>query len=167
MRAIIPLLCVIALNAESQELWKSAESAARSTKEHAMALSYELDSDRLSALLEDPSSTSTLSIPLADGQFSEFSITRSPLLHPALAAKFPEIQVFQGTNGQGHKIRLDYNGEFLHAIIFQGTHIIYLDPIPGEANVYQSYDAAAFLSDKEFNQIKGESPIKKMVELSI
>ena len=49
-----------------------------------------------------------IEIPNPDGEFTEFSLVRSPVMHPDLQARFPEIQTYAGraVGGSGESIRI-------------------------------------------------------------
>ena len=49
-------------------------------------------------------STWVLKLPMPDGAMERFSVLNSPVMAPALAARYPEIQVFAGQDGfaRGH-----------------------------------------------------------------
>ena len=49
-----------------------------------------------------------IEIPNPDGEFTEFSLVRSPVMHPDLQARYPEIQTYAGraVGGSGESIRI-------------------------------------------------------------
>ncbi|MCP4418398.1 MAG: hypothetical protein GY805_17405, partial [Chloroflexi bacterium] len=64
-----------------------------------------------------------LSLPLPDGSYGRFQIYQTAVMHPDLAAKFPEIQTYAG-NGLDDPTayaRLDTTPKGFHAMILSGN----------------------------------------------
>lgn len=70
-----------------------------------------------------------MDFPLPNGTFARFRIAKTPVLHPELAAQFPEIQTFEGyrVGGYGY-VRFDFTHQGFHALIFTEDGQIYIDP---------------------------------------
>jgi len=69
-----------------------------------------------------------LTLPLPDGSFGRFKIVESPMLEPALAAKYPEIKTYSGRGVDDPTITtrfdLTYNGFQAIILSSQGTILI-------------------------------------------
>jgi Metallo-peptidase family M12B Reprolysin-like len=78
------------------------------------------------------SETNVFSLPMPDGNFKNFVVVSSPIMHPDLAAKFPEIKTFAGKNldGSGDYARFDLTENGFNAIIFQNNgNIVLIDAL--------------------------------------
>jgi phosphohistidine phosphatase SixA len=85
-----------------------------------------------------------MTLPLPDGSFQRYRISESPVMSPALAAKFPEIRSFrgQGIDDPTASVRLDLSPSGLHAQIISGSGTIIIDPF-GAENQYASFNKRA------------------------
>ena len=85
-----------------------------------------------------------IDVPLPGGSLDTFTIERTPLMHPSLAAKFPGITTYAGVNAEGDQLRLDVNPKGARMQIL-GERTVYLDPLlkedPGVCAVYFRRDA--------------------------
>ena len=82
----------------------------------------------------------TITLPLPDGTFHAFELIDSPVMSPALQAKFPEIRSFRGRslNDPLLTMRMDVSPSGLHAQVLGPDGTIVVDPTAA-ANQYQSY----------------------------
>jgi len=90
-------------------------------------------------------STFVLNIPV-DGAELAFKIVKTDVMHPKLAAKFPEIATYIGSeiNGEGYA-RLDYTSKGFHAWIKKDGETFYIDPTEqGNRDMYFAYNRTAF-----------------------
>lgn len=71
-----------------------------------------------------------ISLPLPDGTVGRYRIVQTPLMAPALAAKFPEIKTFsgQGIDNPASTVRLDWTPHGFHAMILSASGSIFIDP---------------------------------------
>ena len=71
-----------------------------------------------------------LHLPLPGGDMAAFSIRESPIMEPALAAKFPQIRTWagQGIDEPAASVRLDVTPHGFHAIVFSAEGTSYIDP---------------------------------------
>ena len=87
-------------------------------------------------------SASTLSLPLPDGSYGEFRIVESPIMEPALAARFPEIRTWlgQGIDDPTATARFDLTPKGFHGQIISSQGTTFIDPYqPGDIENYISY----------------------------
>lgn len=94
---------------------------------------------------ERPGADIVLSIPMPNGGFQRFLIEESPVMAPALAAKFPEIKTYRGISlddPQG-TARFDLTPKGFHAIFHSSEGTVYIDPDSPTQNglpeLYRSY----------------------------
>ena len=82
------------------------------------------------AATEARNSFLTLTLPMPDGTMEEFTVVNSPIMAPALARKFPEIQVFagQGVTHPEFTVRFDLTPQGFHAMILAEGETVYIDP---------------------------------------
>lgn len=84
-----------------------------------------------------------LPIPLPDGTTGRFAVVESPIVEPALQAKFPETRTYlgQGLDDPTATARLDVTPFGFHAMILSGaTGAVFVDPYRrGDTTHYLSY----------------------------
>lgn len=116
----------------------------------------------------DPSTE--ISLPLPTGETISFSVSRSQLLAPGLAAKYPRIQTFVGENSKrGWVFRGDITANGFHGQILTPSETYYIDPVEGEENLYFSYARSTYVAQEPKKEyVEGPLPIrKKTQELNI
>ena len=92
-------------------------------------------------------STWVLELPMPDGAMERFSVLNSPVMAPALAARYPEIQVFagQGVDSPEATVRFDITPQGFHAMILKEGQTVYIDPYhPGVRDEVIVYTRSAF-----------------------
>ncbi|TGE25663.1 T9SS type A sorting domain-containing protein [Hymenobacter aquaticus] len=92
-------------------------------------------------------SSTVLSLPMPDGSSQRFRVVEVPVMHPALAAKYPSIKTYeaQGIDDPAATARLDVSPAGFHAMILgsQGR-TVYIDPAtPGDAEHHLVFERAA------------------------
>ena len=88
-----------------------------------------------------------LELPMPDGEMERFSVLNSPVMAPALAARYPEIQVFagQGVDSPEATVRFDMTPQGFHAMILKEGETVYIDPYhPGIRDEVIVYTRTAF-----------------------
>lgn len=90
-----------------------------------------------------------LMLPMPDGSLEAFAVWESPIMEPALAAKYPMIKTFAG-KGIDHpttSIRFDYSPSGFNAILHTAEGTALITPNAPESQVYLSF----WLKDVNFN----------------
>ncbi len=110
-----------------------------------------------------------LKLPMPDGTIAAFNIWESPIMEPALAAKFPMIKTYAGKAvlQPATSIRLDISPEGFNAIIHEGGSTSLIVPNSAQEQVYLSFylknvdlttpDAQQFHCEVEHTQAEIES----------
>jgi len=84
-----------------------------------------------------------LSLPMPDGGTARFLVWNSPVMHPDLAAQFPEIQSFagKGVDIPSAYVRFDISPQGFHAMVLRtGRGTVFIDPYAkGDAEHYIVY----------------------------
>ncbi|MCB2379685.1 M12 family metallo-peptidase [Hymenobacter sp. BT635] len=76
-------------------------------------------------------SPTVLSLPMPDGSSQRFRVAEVPVMHPALAAKYPSIKTYeaQGIDDPAAIARLDLTPAGFHALILGSNgRMVYIDP---------------------------------------
>ncbi|MFT6782521.1 MAG: subtilisin-like proprotein convertase family protein, partial [Saprospiraceae bacterium] len=125
---------------------------------------YSIDIKSLRSTLErspsrfknEGSTTIILDMPLADGTFKQFSITRSDVFHPELAARYPLIKSFTGTNIEDPTsiLKLSISHRGINGMILSDSQpTVYIDRYAKEMDdtyiVYYKNDFSKHLQDGE------------------
>ncbi|KAA9332231.1 T9SS type A sorting domain-containing protein [Hymenobacter busanensis] len=77
-------------------------------------------------------SGTVISLPLPDGTSQRFRITTTDVMHPALAARFPQIKTYaaQGIDDPSASGVLDMTPAGFHAMIMTAENTLFIDPTP-------------------------------------
>jgi Metallo-peptidase family M12B Reprolysin-like len=84
-----------------------------------------------------------LTLPMPDGTFSRFAIQNSPIMEPALAAKYPEINSYlgQGIDNPNATTRFDMSPVGFRAMILSSEGTVFIEPYAkGDTTNYISFD---------------------------
>lgn len=102
-----------------------------------VALDDDLMAERLAAApMEGTGEPGTiLELPLPGGGFGRFRVQESPILAPALGARYPEIRTFagRGIDDPAATLRADRSPAGFHAIVLSSAGTLYVDPLRGGA----------------------------------
>ena len=83
-----------------------------------------------------------LALPLPDGGTARFSIQESPVMHPRLADRYPDIKtcIGRGIDDPSAVARLDWTAHGFHAQVLSPRAAFYVDPyVENDIEVYASY----------------------------
>jgi len=88
------------------------------------------------------SETPLISVPTHNGDFINVRLEDSGTMSPALAAKFPNIKSFQGTEigNNSTTIRVDKNTSGLFAMITRDGEVYFINPIEKGSTTYIVYE---------------------------
>ena len=154
------LVCTAGFS-QQRNFWTSANEsmigtdpfkAAKSQRPNAYKL-YQLNENAFkAAMLQAPSektvsasaSSFIVTFPMPDGSLQQFRVVDAPVMHPALAAKYPGINSYagRGVDDPLASIRFDVSMHGLHAVIHTvGKPTVYIDQL------YQDYYRVVRRSD--------------------
>ncbi len=132
-------------------------------------LTYELDFIKLKNHLKQAphenqviaeKSNLIMEIPFPDGSLRKFSVSESPVMHPDLAQKYPEIKSFavKGIDDTYATGRIDHTYQGFHAMIQNLDGTLFIDPYGNQTQkyyiVYWKHD---FITDKIFQCLVNEN----------
>ncbi len=160
---MLPLLLVtFTLTAQKQNSW-TATSVDKTERLIPVKKQkdFNLQLEEIKSHLRQSGKQSKLSIPYPDGKFHTFSLEETQIMEPGLAAKFPNIKAYVGTNPEtGDNIRISIGKDGFHAMVFSKNGAFFIDPISNNKdNNYQVYykkDIDTQLLNKNFHE---EEPI--------
>jgi hypothetical protein len=115
-------------------------------------LQQRLDAAPLEDTVGVARSAAELVLPRPDGSFERFRIVESPIMEPALAAKFPDIRTYlgQGLDDPSATVRFDITALGLRAQVIGWRGTYYIDPFqPGDRETYVVYRKADAMDDGE------------------
>lgn len=101
----------------------------------------------------------SLSLPLPGGGVARFRIEETAVMHPRLAAKFPEIKTYvgRGIDDPAATARIDWTHQGFHAQVFSPGSAMYVDPyVAGDRTLYVAYYKRDYrATDKRFRCLLG------------
>lgn len=83
-----------------------------------------------------------IDFPLPLGDYSTFEVWEAPIMHPDLAAQFPDIRSYAGRNRKGDYFRFDVSPAGFHgmALTAERGQTFFIDPyVPGNTSDYVCY----------------------------
>lgn len=82
-----------------------------------------------------------LSLPMPDGSFQRFEVMESPIMAPALAARYPRIRTYRGVgiDDPSATARLDMTPRGFHAMVTGASGTVFIDPEAG-GDYYRSFN---------------------------
>ncbi|NNF15922.1 MAG: hypothetical protein HKN70_04200 [Gammaproteobacteria bacterium] len=155
LAALVAVAFIIAANASATgNPWSDiAESALRVSAQDRLIIpnryrTVQVDYATLQAHLENaPAEFSKnhgtiFTLPMPDGKYIRFAVEDSPIMEPALAAKYPQARTFRvlDHDGSGISGRLGWTTAGFHAMVFTPHGTVFIDPYSrGDVNHYISY----------------------------
>lgn len=101
---------------DAASFWHASQASPAVAHAPSHYMAYTLDLDSLKRQLA--ASPARLDLPGPDGVMHPFDITPASALPAALAAKYPDIRSYQGSDGQGRRVRLDLSPKGLKAAVY-------------------------------------------------
>lgn len=154
-KKLLTLLCFLSIwNANAQEIWRNVsqtEAGASGLKDRVSIPKkehfYKLDLGVLKQVLQNApmrGQTSTLILPFPDGngKMQSFRIYEAPVMHPDLAARYPDNQSYvgQGVENRSAIIRFSVTLFGLHTMTLAANNgTSYIEPYSKDGNYYVSY----------------------------
>ncbi|MGN6292865.1 MAG: reprolysin-like metallopeptidase [Chitinophagaceae bacterium] len=106
-------------------------------------------------------SSFVLTIPNSDGRPERFRAVESPVMEPALAAKYPGIKTYvgQGIDDPSATIHFDFSPRGFHAMVLGADRkTMYIDPVDQEGKYYMVFSRKDVVNyKKEFRCLTKES----------
>ncbi len=121
--------------------------------------------ENLNAVKSNKKNSITLSVPMPDGTLAKFAVQEAELMHPDLAAKFPQLKAYagKGLTDKTADIRITYSPYFgFNGMILSGKHsTVYIDPLTKDNKTYMSfYRKNVEKTDQVFSCMTDESGYK-------
>lgn len=175
--AMLALLLAAPLFSQNHNPWKVAneQSFAKAGMDRRIVPdqyeTFALDLQALGQILKDApmrfsaaakSKTPVLSIPIPGGKYQDFNFVEAPVMHPDLAAKFPDIKTYAGWSEADPTayMRFGISPKGFHAMVLSAMHsTVYIDVYAeGETEHYISYFKKDFHRDEPFVCLADELP---------
>lgn len=146
-----------AQTSQETDLWQPVEQAVHkgmssgSWLQPGVFRSFNLQHSRLHPLLGKApqeavqplaSSAALILLPMPDGTQAQFRFVESPVMHPDLAARFPEIKTYRGrgVDDPAATVRFDLTPSGFHAQILSPQGAVYIEPhLRGNTNLHVVY----------------------------
>jgi len=151
------LLASASAPAHDDRFWTAAD--ARSESGHpdtASPARLRLDQPALRQYLEalpaaDSAGSLLLNLPDAEGRLRPFEVTRSLVMSPGLAARFPLLQTFQGVarDGSAARVRFELSERGFAAMMFDRAGVSLIEPAAAD-DEYLSYRRGTAASGEPF-----------------
>ncbi len=88
-------------------------------------------------------SWAVITLPMPDGSFQRFSFVESPVMHPELAAKYPEIKTYmgQGIDDPHDAVRFDWTPRGFRGLVRSPSGLAFIEPYrTGHTDLYVSFN---------------------------
>ena len=144
-------------------IWQDVQVSAKATDATPIYYrSLRADHDALrqalaAAPLEYTSSQGTeIQLPMPDGSLQRFEVENSPIMQPALAARYPEIQTYRarGIDDPAATGRLDLTPKGFHGMLSSSAGTLYIDP--DGSGGYRSYYRKDYVAASKGITAEGE-----------
>lgn len=129
-----------------QDYWQKITPGTKATSSSSkQEVLYELDGFRFENLVKKTSKAkkTTIHFPDNKGRFNAYQVWETPVFHPDLSKKYPEIKSFTGVSEDGtSKIRFSLSPKGIQAMMVDiGSEATsFLEPIKGEKAKYRVYE---------------------------
>ncbi|MEJ2453436.1 MAG: M12 family metallo-peptidase [Candidatus Thiodiazotropha sp.] len=110
----------------------------------------------MAPLERSASQGATLELPMPGGEIQRVEVVESPILSPALAARYPEVATYsvQGVDNPAVSGRLDMTPEGFHAMLTTPSGSVFIDPdASGSYRSYYKQDYAAAATDESAQHV--------------
>ncbi|MEO0573766.1 MAG: reprolysin-like metallopeptidase, partial [Bacteroidota bacterium] len=116
---------------------------------------YKLDNFQFEKILGKTTKTkkTTIQFPSRNGDVNFYQVWETPVFHPDLSKKYPEIKSFTGVSGDGRsKIRFSHSPKGLQATIMdiRNEETYFLEPIKGQKGDYRVYISDVVIGKSKF-----------------
>lgn len=170
MKQIFTLIWILLLSgispsfAQSQQtnaLWQDVKTNQGRTNEswrRTLSLDEQLLSSTLVKADIGKETSKMIELPYPDGTSKWFSFSEASIMSPELGAKFPSIHTYKGTSNDGKAVvRFDLTPKGFHAIIFEESQTVYIDPDDHLSRQnYHSYNRNDFKKNRTKSFIEDE-----------
>lgn len=165
---IAAALCfTISANAQTRSYWNAVPEPQTTNERYIIPAKYRtmaLDFEAMKAkLAEAPmeftaqarQGTFIIELPMPNGKFARFQVEESPIMHPDLAAKYPDIKTYRGfgLDDGTATLRMDITPIGFHAMILSAYHSpVFIDPYQkGDIRHYIVYFKEDFVEAQRNN----------------
>ncbi|MEZ5063848.1 MAG: M12 family metallo-peptidase [bacterium] len=100
--------------------------------------------------LANPLAGLVVALPLPGGSSQDFEIWETSVMHPELAARYPEIKTYtgRGIDDRTATVRLDATPLGFHAMVLRAGPSVFIDPVNDDVSFYAShYKRSAAMAD--------------------
>ncbi|WP_116789736.1 zinc-dependent metalloprotease [Flavobacterium psychrotrophum] len=107
-----------------------------------------------------------VAFPNAEGKTEHYRIYEASVMHPELAAKYPELRSYsgQGIETPSATVRFSTTIFGLHAMVLSPKGVLYIDPYTKDAATYISYRKVDLKEDRSFSCEVAENPVKEKAQ---
>ena len=103
-----------------------------------------------------------ITIPNAEGVLISYHVKKTATLHPELAAKFPEIKTYKGTDVDGYQVYFSVTKLGFHSLQFSEKGTNYIDPHTSDLSTYIVYSRNTLPRKKGFSCTTHENESEKI-----
>ncbi len=140
---VVALSVAMSANAQTRSFWSAVPEPQASSERYIIPAKYRtfaLNFDAMKTKLADAPMEFTaqarqgsfiIELPMPNGNFARFQVEESPVMHPELAAKYPDIKTYRGfgLDDGTATLRMDITPLGFHAMILSAYHSpVFIDP---------------------------------------